>query len=80
MNSLTLQLVFEGLPDGRVPKAQRWGYAGARRAGVSDVEHAEISNWAGHVDRWKEAVEQSNSFKVLDRLRVDHFTITQSDV
>ncbi|WP_354697287.1 hypothetical protein DSM112329_02909 [Paraconexibacter sp. AEG42_29] len=80
MRALTLQLQFAELPAGRVPKAQRWGYAGRRREGVSDSEHSEISNWAGYVDNWKAAVERSNSFRVMDDLQVQGFTISQGDI
>jgi len=80
MNALLLELWFDGVPAGRVPKAQRWGYAGRHRKDVSDEAHPDMHNWAGWVDRWKTAVEASNSFRVLESLPVSHFTISQTDV
>jgi hypothetical protein len=64
MNALELVFLTDRAPEGRVPEAQRWGYAGRRQeGGDSDPE---FRNWAGWVDSWKDAVEASKSFKVLD--------------
>ena len=79
MNGLTLAIECEGRPEGRVPHAQRWGYAGRRRPSVDDRAHPEISNWAGHLDHWREAVEASNSFRLLDVLPARRFVLTQDD-
>jgi hypothetical protein len=80
MNALLLELWFDGVPAGRVPKAQRWGYAGRHREDVGDEAHPDMDNWAGWVDSWKTAVETSNSFRVLETLPVSHFTLSQTDI
>ena len=79
MNGLTLTIECDGVTEGRVPRAQRWGYAGPRRPTVDDRVHPEISNWAGHVDLWRRAVEASNSLNVLDALPARRFVLTQED-
>jgi hypothetical protein len=80
MSALVLELRCDDVPEGRVPRAQRWGYAGRRRESVSDDEHPEMGNWAGYVDHWKTKVEASNSFRVLDTLTVREVVVTQDDV
>ncbi len=80
MNGLTLTIECDGLPEGRVPKAQRWGYAGRRRPGVDDAQHPEMGAWAGHVPSWQAAVETSNSFRALEALPPARFEVVQSDI
>jgi hypothetical protein len=80
MNALTLILECDGLPEGRVPRAQRWGYAGRRRDDVSDEAHPEMAAWAGYVDNWKAAAERSNSFKVLETLPPARWRIVQENI
>jgi hypothetical protein len=79
MNGLWVSFECDRAPDGRVPQAQRWGYAGRRRDDVSEEAHAEMRNWAGWVDSWKRAVEASNSFKVLDEIQPVRWSAVQSD-
>jgi hypothetical protein len=80
MNALTLILECDRAPADRIPKAQRWGYAGRRRAGVSDEVHPEMPRWAGYVDSWTLAVEASNSFKVLETIPPSRWRIVQEDI
>lgn len=79
MNSLSLSFHCDGAPGGRVPQAQRWGYAGRRREGESDTSHPEFRNWSGWVESWKHAVEASNSFKLLDEIRPATWHAAQTD-
>ena len=58
MLMLTLTVICERLPEGRVPEAQRWGYP-------------------GELEAWKQAVEASNSFRVMQELGPDRFRLTQ---
>ena len=78
MNSMFLTVLCDRPPDGRVPEAQRWGYAGRRLEG--DETHPEFRNWAGWVDSWKRAVEASNSFKVLDDIQPVRWVALQDDL
>lgn len=80
MNAVTLTVECDRLPEGRVPRAQRWGYAGPRRPPVDDGSHPEIPNWAGHLDAWREAVAASNSFKTLGALPPRRFLLDQEDI
>ncbi|MDA0184064.1 hypothetical protein OJ997_27395 [Solirubrobacter phytolaccae] len=80
MNVFHLSLAADGVPDGRVPTAQRWGYGGPVRPDASDAEHGEIAGWAGHVDAWATAVRASNSWKAFDALPMVRFTVLQSDI
>jgi hypothetical protein len=61
MHIFHLSLETAGLPEGRVPTAQRWGYGGPEREETSDESHGEVSNWAGHTDSCAAAVRTSNS-------------------
>lgn len=80
MNALGLAIECDAVPAGRVPTANRWGYAGRRRADVSDEAHPEIAAWAGYLDPWKESVERSNSFQALELLRPARWRVVQEDV
>jgi hypothetical protein len=80
MNAVVLELDCERTPEGRVPKAHRWGYAGRLRPDVSDDSHPEMRNWAGWVDAWKQAAEASNSFKVLAEIRPARWRVVQEDI
>ncbi|RKQ87414.1 hypothetical protein C8N24_5435 [Solirubrobacter pauli] len=80
MHLFGLDLQTGGVPAGRVPQAQRWGYGGPPRADTSDEEHAEIAAWAGHVEPWAAAVRASNSWKALDAVPVVRFSALQSDI
>jgi hypothetical protein len=80
MNRVTVSFVCDRAPEGRVPQAQRWGYAGVRRDDVSDDQHAEMRNWAGWVDSWKRAVERSNSIRALDQAQPVRWHAFQSDI
>jgi hypothetical protein len=80
MNALTLIIQCDTVPDDRVPTAQRWGYAGRRRADVSDEAHPEIGAWAGYLDVWKESAERSNSFKALDLLQPARWRVVQENI
>jgi hypothetical protein len=79
MNALGLTIVCERAPEGRIPRAQRWGYAGTRRED-SDEKHPELRNWAGWVDSWKRAAERSTSVKVLDEIAPVAWHAHQSDI
>jgi hypothetical protein len=68
------------LPEGELPRAQRWGYAGLRRDTVSDETHPEIRNWTGHAPAWARAVEASKSFQVVEHVGPDSWRCGQSDV
>ena len=80
MNALTLTFECDSAPADRIPKAQRWGYAGRRRSDVSDQAHPEMPRWAGYVDSWARAVEASNSFRVLERIPPSRWRIVQEDI
>jgi hypothetical protein len=80
MHSFDLSLETDGIPEGRVPTAERWGYGGPRRPDTSDEEHSEIAAWAGHVDSWAAAVRKSNSWKVFDVLPMTRFSASQDDM
>jgi hypothetical protein len=80
MHVFHLSLETDGLPEGRVPTAQRWGYGGPAREKTSDEHHAEVSNWAGHTESWAAAVRASNSWKVFDALPMVRFSAIQDDI
>jgi hypothetical protein len=81
MNHLMVTFECDRLPEGRVPQAQRWGYAGTRRPDVSDEAHPEGGvNWAGYLDSWANAAEASLSFKVLEELGPVRWTAGQEDM
>jgi hypothetical protein len=80
MNALLLDLECDRAPDGRIPHAGRWGYAGRRREDVSDDSHPEMRTWAGWADSWKRAAEASNSFKVLDQIPPVRWRVVQEDI
>ena len=80
MNALTIELEAAGVPEGRVPQARRWGYAGRRRHDVPNDSHPEMGNWAGYVDNWARAVEASNSWKVFEHLPPTRIRVTQSNI
>jgi hypothetical protein len=80
MVALTLTFICDRAPEGRVPRAQRWGYAGPRRADVDDHAHPRIERWAGHATCWASAVEASNSFAVLESVGPTRWNVQQSPV
>ncbi len=65
MRAVSVELATREVPPDRVPRAQRWGYAGPPRPDGFEDEHPEIANWAGHVLAWSEAVRRSNSWLAL---------------
>ena len=80
MNTFHLALQADGVPAGRVPTAQRWGYGGPARPDSNDEEHGEVASWAGHLDSWATAVRASNSWKAFDALPMVRFTALQGDI
>lgn len=80
MTTLTLTIASERIPEGRVPRAQRWGYAGPRRADVDDDTHPRIERWAGHSSSWASAVVASNSFAALKINAPTRWSVQQSPV
>jgi hypothetical protein len=80
MNVLVVEFDCDSAPEDRIPRAQRWGYAGGRRDDVSDEGHPEMGNWAGWVDSWRRAVEKSNSFRALDEITPARWRVIQEDV
>jgi hypothetical protein len=80
MVALTLTFICDRAPEGRVPRAQRWGYAGPHRADADDNAHPRIERWAGHATCWASAVEASNSFGVLEIVGPTRWNVQQSPV
>jgi hypothetical protein len=80
MNRVAVSFVCDRAPEGRVPQAQRWGYAGARLDNVSDDQHPAMRNWAGWVDSWKRAVERSNSVRALAEIQPVRWDAFQGDL
>src|SRR4051794_6829827 len=79
MYALTLNIDCDRLPEGRVPRAQRWGYAGRKREDHGG-RNPEFERWAGYVEAWAAAVEASNSFKALESLGPTSWRAAQGDM
>jgi hypothetical protein len=80
MNSLILSIDFDGDELHTWPTDQLWGYAGRHRDDVSDEQHPEIDNWAGHVPSWAARLGARPAFNAFAELQPVRILVEQSDI